>query len=78
MSAPRHSPLWSEALRYRCGFCRKVMVRVAPTAFWFLAGLLGFRQYYCPHCFQVRVRPFGWLKVLLRPFRFIAGFIRRR
>ncbi len=76
MSAPRHSTLLFELLRYRCGFCRKVMARVPPTAFWFLAGVLGLRKYYCPHCFQVRVRPFGWLKVLLVPFRLMAGMFK--
>ena len=78
MSAPRHSPLWKEVLRYRCDFCRNVRVRVPLTALGFLVWLLGFRGYYCPHCFQVRIRPCGWLKLLLAPFRFIAGIFRSK
>ena len=70
MSAPRHSPIWVEAKRFRCDFCRDVLLRVPPTAFWFAVSLIGFRRYYCPHCFQERIRPCGWLKYLFLPFRF--------
>lgn len=78
MNAPRHSQLWKEVLRYRCDFCRNVRVPIPLTAVWLFVWLLGFRQDYCPHCFQVRVRPCGWLKMLLMPFRIIAWVIRSR
>ena len=30
--------------------------------------VLGLRHLQCPHCFEVRLRPYGWLRLLLLPF----------
>ncbi|MFO0977363.1 MAG: hypothetical protein U0996_13265 [Planctomycetaceae bacterium] len=39
--------------------------------FSYALWILGFREYYCPHCFEIRVRPAWWLKWLVAPFRYL-------
>jgi hypothetical protein len=78
MSASQHSPSWKKSLQYKCSFCREYLRKVPLTAFWLMLLLFGFRRYYCPHCFQMRVRPGGWLKMALAPFWLILNVLKGR
>lgn len=61
-----------DSLKYRCGFCRVVQHRVPRNFAWHLIRVLGLSRYYCPHCFQIQIRPSGWLRLVMLPFRVVA------
>jgi hypothetical protein len=60
-------------LRYKCGFCREILVPVPATILWYAATLAGCGRFYCPHCFEIQIRPCGWLRWLLLPIRMVAS-----
>gem|GEM_PF-420367 len=66
---------WRDALRHRCGFCRVIMRTVPLTFLWGMVWPLGLRRYYCPHCFEMRVKPTGWLLMVLAPFRLVIRLL---
>lgn len=76
MSASKHSPRWIEAIRYKCHFCRNVLRKVPLESIWFLLLPLGFRRLYCPHCFEMKIRPSGWLRLLISPLWILFNFLR--
>jgi hypothetical protein len=76
MSAQKHSPKWTDSIRYKCHFCRNVLLKVPSDSVWFLFLLLGFRRFYCPHCFEMRIRPCGWLRGLLAPAWILFNVLR--
>jgi hypothetical protein len=78
MNTSKESRPWLQSLKYKCHFCRKVLVKVPLSGLWYLLLLLGFRSYYCPHCFGARIRPCGWLRLLLAPFWAIFNLLRRQ
>ena len=78
MAPPSFSARMAEALRYKCSFCRAHMSKVPLTLLWIPLWLIGFRQYYCVHCFEIRIRPTGWLRWLLSPFRMLFRFLSGR
>ena len=53
---------------YRCRFCRDQLkpmpYRLADAVFF----VLGLRPHYCPHCFEISLRPAGWLRIVWWPF----------
>jgi hypothetical protein len=53
---------------YRCSFCRDVLKPVPRDALQVALCVLGLRHMQCPHCFGTRIRPYGWLKILVMPF----------
>ena len=69
MSQRKQEKRWFSFLQYRCGFCRDVLRYVPLRGIWWLLCLLGFRQFYCPHCFGISIRPTSWFRWLLTPFR---------
>lgn len=62
---------WWRAMNYRCHFCMKVLAPMEMKALDYLFWVLGFRQMYCQHCFIAHYRPFGLLKLLLAPLRWV-------
>jgi len=62
---------WWRAMNYRCHFCVKVLAPMEMKSLDYVFWLLGFRQMYCQHCFIAHYRPFGLLKLLLAPFRWV-------
>lgn len=59
-------------VEYKCYFCRESLKPIAPSIGERLLTLAGVRHLYCPHCFEVKLRPWGWLKVMLWPFVFVS------
>lgn len=62
---------WWRAMNYRCHFCLKVLAPMKMGPLDRLVWFLGFRQMYCQHCFIAHYRPFGLLKLVLAPFRWV-------
>jgi hypothetical protein len=62
---------WWRAMNYRCHFCMKVLAPMKMGPLDRLIWFFGFRQMYCQHCFIAHYRPFGLLKLLLAPFRWV-------
>ena len=59
------------SLNYRCAFCLNVLATTPLTLMGWFWLLLGMRRQYCPHCFTTYMVPYGWLKYLVLPFRYI-------
>ncbi len=62
---------WWRAMNYRCHFCMKVLAPMKMGTLDRFLLLLSIRQYYCQHCFIAHYRPFGPLKLLLAPLRWV-------
>lgn len=59
------------SLNYRCSFCLKVMTPAPLMGLGYLLVLFGLRRQYCPHCFSSYLLPYGWLRYVLFPFRYV-------
>jgi len=64
------SVLW-RCVNYRCAFCLKVLLVSPMTMMGWLWVVLGMRRHYCPHCFSTYMVPYGWLKYVLAPLRYV-------
>ena len=62
---------WWRAMNYRCHFCMKVLAPMKMGTLDRFLLFLSIRQYYCQHCFIAHYRPFGPLKLLLAPLRWV-------
>lgn len=59
------------SLNYRCAFCLKVLASTPLTLMGWVWVILGMRRQYCPHCFNTYMVPYGWLKYVIFPFRYV-------
>ena len=78
MSKSKESRQWLESLKYKCHFCRNVLLKVPLSGLWLILAVLGVRCWYCPHCFEMRIRPCGWLRLVLAPFWAVFNMLPRR
>lgn len=62
---------------YRCNFCRENLRPVPTDLRQFVLGLFGARDFQCPHCFGVRLRPWGLLKCLTWPLWLVVRVLCR-
>lgn len=59
-------------VEYKCHFCRDRLKTVEPTMREYALALFGLRNHFCPHCFEISLRPVGWLKLLTSPLVVLA------
>jgi len=60
----------------RCGFCLENLHPVPLDGVQLLLLLVGLRHVQCPHCFVIRLKPYGLLKPLAFPFWGAARIVR--
>ncbi|MBL8818073.1 MAG: hypothetical protein JNL58_18750 [Planctomyces sp.] len=61
---------------YRCGFCRDPLMPAPLKGIGWVLAIFGIRDHFCPHCFQLKPRPWGWLKVVLWPVFMVMKFFK--
>ena len=78
MGKSKESRQWLQSLKYKCHFCRNVLLKVPLSGLWLILAVLGVRCWYCPHCFEIRIRPCGWLRLVLAPFWAVINMLHRQ